>query len=127
MRKQAAVDQLTGERRGLQLQLEAVQKQIAELRARDHVITIPGGDAEEVRGPGMEGLVHRSLYSSETGTTAQVRAALAKAAVVADNVSLKAGVMLRRYPFLRLGLFVYVIVLHLWVVYVLMGSTPAVS
>lgn len=42
-----------------------------------------------------------------------------------DSIGVRLGVFMRRYPLVRILVIVYVAVLHLWVMFVLLSSTPA--
>ena len=121
--RQTALDAAQGERRVLQQQVDALQRQVQALRdeGRDVVLSIPGGDDEPTTPRSESGSALPEPVLSQRG----MKAALRRAASVADRVSLRAAVLLRRYPKLRVGLVVYAVLLHVWVFSVLLASTPA--
>lgn len=42
----------------------------------------------------------------------------------ADSMGIRVGAFLRRYPMMRVSVIVYVALLHLWVMFVLLSTTP---
>jgi len=42
----------------------------------------------------------------------------------ADSMGIRVGTFLRRYPMMRVSVIVYVALLHLWVMFVLLSTTP---
>lgn len=41
-----------------------------------------------------------------------------------DGVGIRLGVFLRRYPLVRIMVIFYIAILHIWVMFVLLSSTP---
>lgn len=42
-----------------------------------------------------------------------------------DSAGIRIGVFLRRYPLMRIMVFIYILLLHFWVMFVLLSSTPS--
>lgn len=120
VQKQNTLEMVLTERNSLRLQLETLEKKYREaLNGAQHsqirMIPISNGDDGRSHVPSM-------FVESPFDTTMTRR--VKKAYSSLDAVSIRTGVFLRRYPLARIVVFSYVVLLHLWVMFVLLSNSP---
>ncbi|ALC47284.1 Golgin84 [Drosophila busckii] len=122
--RQSLLERVTVERNALRMQHENLQTQL------QHNIEI----GQQQRGNGRGGqllsnstddvkaqfplLMHPSPFDNRVAR--RVKRALRQA----DSVGMRVGAFLRRYPMMRIFIILYVALLHLWVMFVLLSTTP---
>lgn len=121
IQKQGALELVTTERNELRVQIEEIEhkhrEQLSLLHQRHQNRLISANDTDDAKAQ-----VPRFLIESpfDTGMTRRVKRAYSSL----DAVSIRTGVFLRRYPFARIFVLCYVIILQLWVLVVLFSRTP---
>lgn len=121
IQKQGALELVTTERNELRVQIEEMEhkhrEQLSLLHQRHQNRLISANDTDDAKAQ-----VPRFLIESpfDTGMTRRVKRAYSSL----DAVSIRTGVFLRRYPFARIFVLCYVIILQLWVLVVLFSRTP---
>lgn len=120
VKKQAAIETVTAERNALRLQLEKVEDQlrhvmIQQRQQRTQVINVNDTDDAKAQLPT---LMRENPF--DTNVARRVK----RAYTSLDSAGIRLGVFLRRYPLIRIMVFIYVAFLHLWVMFVLLSSTP---
>lgn len=118
--KQAAIETLTVEKSALKLHLEKVQEQLhyaisVNRPQRTQIVNV--NDTDDVKS-------QLPLIMKETPFDTQVARRVKRAYTSFDSAGIRIGVFLRRYPLVRIMVFVYVALLHIWVMFVLLSSTP---
>lgn len=121
IQKQSALELVTTERNELRVQIEEMEhkhrEQLSLLHQRHQNRLISANDTDDAKAQ-----VPRFMIESpfDTGMTRRVKRAYSSL----DAVSIRTGVFLRRYPFARIFVLCYVVVLQLWVFFVLFSRTP---
>lgn len=121
VKKQAALETVTAERNAMRLQLEKVEDQLRHLmveqrQQRSQIINV--NDTDDVKAQ-MPLLMQENPF--DTNVTRRVK----RAYTSLDSAGIRLGVFLRRYPLVRIMVFIYIAFLHLWVMFVLLSSTPS--
>lgn len=142
IQKQTQIEALQTEKTTLTVQHERLQRKYEELQALSsacsgssratsstmlHLGTSESGGRHE--GPGdAEDLRRRALpqFMRESHTDTQVTRSMKRAVNTLDVFGLRLGLFLRRYPIARVLFLFYIILLHLWVMFVLMTYRPEV-
>ncbi|EDW33944.1 GL21988 [Drosophila persimilis] len=122
--RQGLLERVTGERNALRLQYENMQTQ---LQQNQHLVqiesqrgsrhTILSNSTDDVKAQ-FPVLMHPSPFDN------RVARRFKRALRQADSVGIRVGTFLRRYPMMRVSVIVYVALLHLWVMFVLLSTTP---
>lgn len=121
IQKQSALELVTTERNELRVQIEEMEhkhrEQLSLLHQRHQNRLISANDTDDAKAQ-----VPRFMIESpfDTGMTRRVKRAYSSL----DAVSIRTGVFLRRYPFARIFVLCYVVILQLWVFFVLFSRTP---
>ena len=63
-------------------------------------------------------------FFQETPFDTRVARQVKRAYTTLDSAGIRIGVFLRRYPLARIMVIFYVVLLHIWVMIVLLSSTP---
>lgn len=119
--KQNTLETMTAERNAIRLQLEKLENQHREtmqlLRKQRLPQIINVNDTDDAKS-----LVPNFMQENPFDT--RVARRMKRAYSNLDAAGVRLGVFLRRYPVVRTMVVVYVVILHLWVMVVLLGSTP---
>lgn len=121
VQKQNALESLTAERNAIRLQLEKLEMQHREtmqlLRQQRLPQIINVNDTDDAKS-----LLPNFMQENPFDT--RVARRMKRAYSSLDAAGVRLGVFLRRYPVVRTMVIVYVAILHLWVMFVLLSSTP---
>uniref|UniRef100_A0A6P4FD45 Golgin-84 n=1 Tax=Drosophila rhopaloa TaxID=1041015 RepID=A0A6P4FD45_DRORH len=122
--RQGLLERVTSERNALRLQHEKAQSQ---LQQNMHLV-----EMESQRGSSRTSLLNstddvkaqfpRLMHPSPFDN--RVARRFKRALRQADTMGIRVGTFLRRYPMMRVSVIVYVALLHLWVMFVLLSTTP---
>ncbi|KAH8247025.1 hypothetical protein KR032_007344 [Drosophila birchii] len=123
--RQGLLERVTSERNALRLQHEKIQ---AQLQQNMHMVEIEshrGGSRNPMLSNSTDDvkaqfplLMHPSPFDN------RVARRFKRALRQADSMGIRVGAFLRRYPMMRVSVIVYVALLHLWVMFVLLSTTP---
>ncbi|XP_031638547.1 golgin-84 [Contarinia nasturtii] len=122
VQKQNSLEQVTAERNAIRIQLEKLESQHREtmtlLRHQrlPQIINVNDTDDAKSQVPN---------FMRENPFDTRVARRMKRAYSSLDAAGVRLGVFLRRYPLVRTMTIVYVAVLHLWVMFVLLSSTPS--
>ncbi|XP_066997516.2 golgin-84 isoform X2 [Anabrus simplex] len=121
IQKQTSLETLTTERNAIRLQLQKLESKhrhamtlLQQYQSRQASVS----DIDDTKTQ-VPALFVESPF--DTGISRRVKRAYS----TLDAVSIRTGAFLRRYPLARILLFTYMIMLHLWVVFVLVSYTPS--
>ncbi|EDV92516.1 golgin-84 [Drosophila grimshawi] len=125
--RQGLLERVTVERNALRLQHENMQ---AQLQQSMHALemgqqrgssssrgTLLSNSTDDVKAQ-FPLLMHPSPFDN------RVARRFKRALRQADSVGMRMGAFLRRYPMMRIGIILYVALLHLWVMFVLFSTSP---
>lgn len=121
VQKQNSLESITAERNAIRFQLEKLENQHREtmtlLRHQrlPQIINVNDTDDAKSQVPN---------FMRENPFDTRVARRMKRAYSSLDAAGVRLGVFLRRYPLVRTMTIVYVAVLHLWVMFVLLSSTP---
>lgn len=121
VQKQNSLETITAERNATRIQLEKLENQHREtmqlLRHQriPQIINVNDTDDAKSQVPN---------FMRENPFDTRVARRMKRAYSTLDAAGVRLGVFLRRYPLVRTMTIVYVAVLHLWVMFVLLSSTP---
>ncbi|XP_067619982.1 golgin-84-like [Eurosta solidaginis] len=124
--KQQTVEKITTERNALRFQLEKIQDQLQQQYAFKNGINsskqvsrnaLLSNTTDDVK-------AQFPLLMRENPFDNRVARRVKRAYSSLDSVGIRLGVFLRRYPLMRIFVLLYVGLLHLWVVFVLISSSP---
>ncbi|XP_055906696.1 golgin-84 [Eupeodes corollae] len=118
--KQNSVEAMTAERNALRFQLEKAENQI-RLSAFNHsternAMTL-ANHTDDVK-------AQFPILMRENPFDNRVARRVKRAYSTLDSAGIRLGAFLRRYPLMRIAVLMYVGLLHLWVMFVLLSSTP---
>jgi len=114
--KQAELTQALAEKKSLAIRIENLETKLK--KETNIVINVNDTDDAKAKVP------HFMLENAfDTSVARRVK----RAYTSLDSFGLRTGMYLRRYPLLRTILFVYVVILHLWVMLILFSYTPETS
>ncbi|XP_017046989.1 golgin-84 [Drosophila ficusphila] len=122
--RQTLLERVTSERNALRLQHEKAQTQ---LQQNMHMVQI-----ESQRGSSRNHLLNSTddvkaqfpMLMHPSPFDNRVARRFKRALRQADSMGIRVGTFLRRYPMMRVSVIVYVALLHLWVMFVLLSTTP---
>ncbi|XP_017084144.1 golgin-84 [Drosophila eugracilis] len=122
--RQGLLERVTSERNALRLQHEKAQTQ---LQQNMHMI-----EMQSQRGSSRHALLNSTddvkaqfpLLMHPSPFDNRVARRFKRALRQADSMGIRVGTFLRRYPMMRVSVIVYVALLHLWVMFVLLSTTP---
>lgn len=89
---------------------------VEQRQQRSQIINV--NDTDDVKAQ-MPLLMQENPF--DTNVTRRVK----RAYTSLDSAGIRLGVFLRRYPLVRIMVFIYIAFLHLWVMFVLLSSTPS--
>lgn len=119
--KQTTLEAITAERNALRLQLEKLETQyrstVSQIR-QQRLSYISSNETDDAKS-----LVPNFMVENPFDNKVARRVKRAYSSL--DSVGVRLGVFLRRYPLIRILVIVYVAILHLWVMFVLLSSTPS--
>lgn len=123
VQKQNALETLTAERNAIKLQLEKVELQqrnrisstALENRRPARIINMNDTDDDKSQVPN---------FMMENPFDTRVARRVKRAYSSLDAVGIRLGIFMRRYPLMRVFVIIYIAILHLWVMLVLLSSTP---
>lgn len=120
VQKQNCLESMTADRNALQMQLLR-QQRARELsksqQQQQEIINVNDTDDAKARLP-----YFMQENPFDTGVARRVKRAYS----TLDSVGVRFGVFLRRYPLIRILAIFYVALLHLWVIFVLVTSSPSI-
>ncbi|KMZ05547.1 golgin-84 [Drosophila simulans] len=122
--RQSLLERVTSERNALRLQHEKAQTQ---LQQNMHLV-----EMESQRGSSRHAMLNSTddvkaqfpLLMHPSPFDNRVARRFKRALRQADSMGIRVGTFLRRYPMMRVSVIVYVALLHLWVMFVLLSTTP---
>ncbi|XP_055549397.1 golgin-84 isoform X1 [Wyeomyia smithii] len=119
--KQTTLETITAERNALRLQLEKLETQyrstVSQIR-QQRVSYMSTNETDDAKSQVPNFMVENPFDNKVARRVKRAYSSL-------DSVGIRLGVFLRRYPLIRILVIVYVAVLHLWVMFVLLSSTPS--
>lgn len=121
VQKQNSLEAVTAERNAIRIQLEKMENQHREkiqmlrLQRMPQIINVNDTDDAKSQVPN---------FMQENPFDTRVARRVKRAYSSLDAVGIRLGVFMRRYPLIRILVIFYVAVLHLWVMLVLVTSTP---
>ncbi|EDW83406.1 uncharacterized protein Dwil_GK22828 [Drosophila willistoni] len=126
--RQSLLERVTGERNALRLQYEKMHNQLQQnahmvdmehqkgnTNSRNNALLLNSTDDVKAQFPT---LMHPSPFDN------RVARRFKRALRQADSMGIRVGTFLRRYPMMRISVILYVALLHLWVMFVLLSTTP---
>ena len=142
IQKQTQIEALQTEKTTLTVQHERLQRKYEELQALSsacsdtsrqssstllHMGSSESGGRHDGNGD-AEDLRRRALpqFMRESHTDTQMTRSMKRAVNTLDVFGMRLGLFLRRYPIARVLFLIYIILLHLWVMFVLMTYQPEV-
>lgn len=121
VQKQNTLETITADRNAIRLQLEKLEYQHREtmqLLRKQHLPQIINmNDTDDAKS-------QLPNFMQENPFDTHVARRVKRAYSSLDAAGVRMGVLLRRYPLIRTLVIVYVTILHLWVMFVLLSSTP---
>uniref|UniRef100_A0A1Q3FEC5 Putative golgin-84 n=1 Tax=Culex tarsalis TaxID=7177 RepID=A0A1Q3FEC5_CULTA len=121
VQKQTTLESVTAERNALRLQLEKLDTQyrstVTQIR-QQRVPYLSSNETDDAKSQVPNFMVENPFDNRVSRRVKRAYSSL-------DSIGVRLGVFLRRYPLVRILVIVYVAVLHLWVMFVLLSSTPA--
>ncbi|XP_030376596.1 golgin-84 [Scaptodrosophila lebanonensis] len=123
--RQSTLERITAERNALRLQYEKTQMQLQQ--------SIHLNELESQRGGARNALLSNStddaksqfpLLMHPSPFDNRVARRVKRAYSSLDSAGIRLGAFLRRYPLMRISVIMYVALLHLWVMFVLLSTTP---
>ncbi|KAK5639129.1 hypothetical protein RI129_011621 [Pyrocoelia pectoralis] len=123
MAKQSNLETITSERNALRLQLEKLESEYRRLMVQSQRNKIRSShliDGDEGKTPVPQFF---KLSPFDIGVTRKVKRAYS----TLDAISIRGGVFLRRYPVARLFVFCYIVMLHVWVLFILCTYIPTTT
>ncbi|XP_060868964.1 golgin-84 [Metopolophium dirhodum] len=111
--KQADLEQVLAENNSMAIRIESLE---TRLKKETNVI-INVNDTDDAKAKVPHFMLEKAFDTS-------VARGVKRAYTSLDSFGLRTGMYLRRYPLLRTILFVYVVILHLWVMLILFSYTP---
>ncbi|XP_055602846.1 golgin-84 [Uranotaenia lowii] len=120
VQKQSSLESITAERNALKLQLEKLDAQyrstVTQIR-QQRVPYMSSNETDDAKSQVPNFMVENPFDNKVARRVKRAYSSL-------DSIGIRLGVFLRRYPLIRILVIVYVAVLHLWVMFVLLSSTP---
>ncbi|KAB0801227.1 hypothetical protein PPYR_05581 [Photinus pyralis] len=121
MSKQSSLETVMSERNALRLQLQKLENEYQRSQSQRTVVRSSHlTDADEGKTPVPQFF---QLSPFDIGVTRKVKRAYS----TLDAISIRVGVFLRRYPIARLFVFCYIVMLHIWVLFILFTYIPSTT
>lgn len=122
IQKQTTLEEVTGERNALRIQLEHHHQMIQQQKRHDpEQSTSSQATAQHMTDDDKAQL---PLFIQENPFDNRLAKRMKRVIRASDSAGAVLGGFLRRYPLLRILFLVYTVLLHVWVMVVLMSSTP---
>ncbi|XP_055638451.1 golgin-84 [Toxorhynchites rutilus septentrionalis] len=122
VQKQSSMESVTAERNALRLQLEKLDAQyrstVTQIR-QQRASYLSCNETDDAKSQLPNFMVENPFDNNVARRVKRAYSSL-------DSVGIRLGTFMRRYPLIRILVIVYVAILHLWVMFVLLSSTPAV-
>lgn len=121
VQKQNTLESITAERNALRLQLEKLDTQYRGVVSQVRQQRVPytsGNETDDAKSQVPNFMVENPFDNNMARRVKRAYSSL-------DSIGIRLGVFLRRYPLIRILVIFYVALLHLWVMFVLLSSTPA--
>lgn len=123
VQKQNALESLTAERNAIRIQLEKLEllqrSRVSNVQQEHHrparIINVNDTDDDKSQLPN---------FMMENPFDTRVARRVKRAYSSLDGVGIRLGIFMRRYPLMRVFIIIYIAILHLWVMLVLLSSTP---
>lgn len=121
VQKQNSLEAVTVERNAIRIQFEKLEHQhhmtltMVRQQQPSRIINVNDTDDDKSQVPN---------FMQENPFDTRVARRMKRAYSSLDAAGVRLGVFLRRYPVVRTMVIVYVAILHLWVMFVLLSSTP---
>ncbi|XP_052866198.1 golgin-84 isoform X1 [Anopheles cruzii] len=120
VQKQTTLETTTAERNALRLQLEKLENQYRSTASQvrqQRAVYLNSNVTDDAKSQVPNFMVENPFDNNVARRMKRAYSSL-------DSVGIRLGVFLRRYPLIRILVIVYVVILHLWVMFVLLSSTP---
>lgn len=121
VQKQNTLESITAERNALRLQLEKLDTQyrgvVSQLR-QQRAPFMSSNETDDAKSQVPNFMVENPFDNKMARRVKRAYSSL-------DSIGIRLGVFLRRYPLIRILVIFYVALLHMWVMFVLLSSTPA--
>ncbi|XP_062562385.1 golgin-84 [Armigeres subalbatus] len=121
VQKQNTLESVTAERNALRLQLEKLDTQYRGVVSQVRQQRVPytsSNETDDAKSQVPNFMVENPFDNKMARRVKRAYSSL-------DSIGIRLGVFLRRYPLIRILVIFYVALLHLWVMFVLLSSTPA--
>ncbi|XP_053694278.1 golgin-84 [Sabethes cyaneus] len=119
--KQTTLETITAERNALRLQLEKLETQyrstVSQVR-QQRVPYMSSNETDDAKSQVPNFMVENPFDNKVARRVKRAYSSL-------DSAGIRLGVFMRRYPLIRIMVIIYVAILHLWVMFVLLSSTPS--
>lgn len=127
IQKQTLIEALSTEKNSLVLQMERLEKQYRDVQASTSKMIAGPSASYDGFDDNDENTLSRvksisSIMPSQLNDSRKVKRAVNEI----DKFSIRLGLFLRRYPFARLFVIIYMVLLHVWVLIVLLTYQPEV-
>ncbi|XP_037949844.1 golgin-84 isoform X2 [Teleopsis dalmanni] len=121
--KQNTLEDITADRNALKIQLEKIQDKLQQEICKSNIYK------NAMRSPLISNSTDdaKAQFPSlmrESPFDRSVARRMKRAYTTLDSAGIRLGAFLRRYPLIRIFVLLYVGLLHIWVVFVLLSSTP---
>lgn len=121
VQKQNTLESITAERNALRLQLEKLDTQyrgvVSQVR-QQRAPFMSSNETDDAKSQVPNFMVENPFDNKMARRVKRAYSSL-------DSIGIRLGVFLRRYPLIRILVIFYVALLHMWVMFVLLSSTPA--
>ncbi|XP_017009175.2 golgin-84 [Drosophila takahashii] len=122
--RQTLLERVTSERNALRLQHEKAQTQLQQNMHLVEMESQRGSSRHALRNSTDDVKAQFPLLMHPSPFDNRVARRFKRALRQADSMGIRVGAFLRRYPMMRVSVIVYVALLHLWVMFVLLSTTP---
>uniref|UniRef100_A0A2M4AN03 Putative golgin subfamily protein a member 5 n=1 Tax=Anopheles triannulatus TaxID=58253 RepID=A0A2M4AN03_9DIPT len=120
VQKQTTLETITAERNALRLQLEKLESQYRSTASQvrqQRAVYLNSNVTDDAKSQVPNFMVENPFDNNVARRMKRAYSSL-------DSIGIRLGVFLRRYPLIRILVIFYVVILHLWVMFVLLSSTP---
>lgn len=124
IQKQTTLEEVSAERNSLRIQLEKIEGQYKQLMGQYQQLKIISESAHPVQYMTDDDKAQLPLFVQENPFDNRLAKRMKLVIRASDSLGAQLGSFLRRYPLLRILFLVYTALLHVWVMFVLMSSSP---
>ncbi|XP_050100551.1 golgin-84 [Anopheles aquasalis] len=120
VQKQTTLETITAERNALRLQLEKLESQYRSTASQvrqQRAVYLNSNVTDDAKSQVPNFMVENPFDNNVARRMKRAYSSL-------DSIGIRLGVFLRRYPLIRILVIFYVVILHMWVMFVLLSSTP---